>query len=269
MEALKAQASSPKPKWWGVISSIGCSIKKVIEGAAGNILGELAKPYVLPILAYIEWNLGALVGAAILLNNPSVVNRLAVPTEVFVDGLGLNGPLIIGLDLAAHERKDRIREVLSLAHRCLICESTELAADFLFRAARILQGQNDPYLGNDRFGVNLVDLSNQKQGKSGSLISSEQRNFMSTCAVELRCLIRHNNARLLPHKSVVYAGTPAQLPIAIDQQWLQGSSNELNISLKISHDIFSSVSWIVQSGLTAAMSEGLRAPHSNRQKGFT
>jgi hypothetical protein len=50
VEALKTQASSPKPKW-EVISSTGCSIKKVIEGAAGNILGDLAKPYVLPILA--------------------------------------------------------------------------------------------------------------------------------------------------------------------------------------------------------------------------
>ena len=47
---LKAQASSPKPKW-EVISSTGRTIKTVLEGAAGNLLGELAKPYILPILA--------------------------------------------------------------------------------------------------------------------------------------------------------------------------------------------------------------------------
>lgn len=46
---LKAQASSPKPKW-DVINSTGRTIKSVLEGAAGNILGELAKPYVVSIL---------------------------------------------------------------------------------------------------------------------------------------------------------------------------------------------------------------------------
>jgi len=211
------------------------------------------------MLANIEWNLGSLVGAAVILNKPLVLRRLSIPIEVVVDELGLNGPQILGLDLAAHERKDRIREVLALAHRCLICESTELAADVLHRAALILQGQKDPYLGNKQFGVSFADLSRSKQGKSGYLISAEQRKFMSTCAVALRCLIRHNNARLLPQKSVVYAGTPAQLPISINQQWTQGSNNELKISLKTSCDIFSTVSSIVQSGLTAAMSGKLGA----------
>jgi hypothetical protein len=112
----------------------------------------------------------------------------------------------------------------------------------------------DPYLGTTRFGVNFSDLSSKKPGKSGSLISSEQRNFMCSCAVELRCLIRHNNARLLPHKSIIYKGIPARLPIEINQPWLQGSSNELKISLKTSHEIFSSISQIVQDGLTAALS---------------
>jgi hypothetical protein len=211
------------------------------------------------MFANIEWNLGSLVGAAVILNKPSVVSSRAIPIEVVVDELGLNGPQILGLDLADHERKDRIREVLALAHRCLICESTELAADVLHRAALILQGHKDPYLGNKQFGVNFVDLSRPRQGKSGSLISAEQRKFLRDCAVELRCLIRHNNARLLPYKSVIYAGTPAQLPIEINQQWIQGSSNELKISLKTSYDIFSSVSSIVRSGLTAAMSGKLEA----------
>jgi hypothetical protein len=46
---LRAQASSPKPKW-DVMNSTGCSIKIVLEGAAGSVIGELAKPYVIPIL---------------------------------------------------------------------------------------------------------------------------------------------------------------------------------------------------------------------------
>jgi len=54
---LRAQASSPKPKW-EVINSTGHSIKSVLEGAAGNILGELAKPHVLSILAIAASHMG-------------------------------------------------------------------------------------------------------------------------------------------------------------------------------------------------------------------
>lgn len=104
-----------------------------------------------------------------------------------------------------------------LAHRCLICDSMELAADILFRARRILQGQNNPYLGNNQFGVDFAGLSSPKKVKLGALISAEQRKFIGTCAVKLCCLIRHNNSRLLPQKSVVYVGTPAQLSIEINQ----------------------------------------------------
>ena len=226
------------------------------------MLGELSKLQsdATAMLANIEWNLGALVGAALVINKPSLVNRSAIPKEIIVDELGLNGSQILGLDLAPDEREARIREVLALGHRCLICESTELAADVLFRAVRILQDQKDPYSGEVRFGVELSDLSSPKKGKSGSLISIEQRKFMGTCAVVLRCLIRHNNARLLPHKSVVYSGTPASLPISINQQWLQGSSNELNISLKTSYDIFGIISRVVLDGLTFALAEAQRKP---------
>lgn len=205
------------------------------------------------MLSNIEWNLGSLVGAALILNNPSIVSRQSIPTEVVVDGLELSGSQILGLGLSTHESKDRIREILALAQRCLICESTELAADILFRAAQILNGHKDPYLGNKQFGVDLADLSSAKKGKSGSLISAEQRKFMSACAVKLRCSIRHNNARLLPRKSIVYVGVPAQLLIEVNEQWIEGSNNELKISLKTSHDIFTSVSSIVHSGLTNAM----------------
>lgn len=50
LATLKAQAASPKPKW-EIIKTTAHSIKTVAEAAAGNILGELAKPHVVTLLA--------------------------------------------------------------------------------------------------------------------------------------------------------------------------------------------------------------------------
>jgi len=50
LATLKAQAASPKPKW-EIIKATAHSIKTVAEAAAGNILGELAKPHVVTLLA--------------------------------------------------------------------------------------------------------------------------------------------------------------------------------------------------------------------------
>lgn len=50
LATLRAQATSPKPKW-EIIKATARSIKTVAEGAAGNILGELAKPHFLTLLA--------------------------------------------------------------------------------------------------------------------------------------------------------------------------------------------------------------------------
>lgn len=50
LATLKAQAASPKPKW-EIIKATARSIKTVAEGAAGNILGELATPHVATLLA--------------------------------------------------------------------------------------------------------------------------------------------------------------------------------------------------------------------------
>ena len=50
LATLKAQAASPKPKW-EIIKATARTIKTVAEGAAGNILGELAKPHVQTLLA--------------------------------------------------------------------------------------------------------------------------------------------------------------------------------------------------------------------------
>jgi hypothetical protein len=50
LATLKAQAASLKPKW-EIIKATARTIKTVAEGAAGNILGELAKPHVATLLA--------------------------------------------------------------------------------------------------------------------------------------------------------------------------------------------------------------------------
>jgi hypothetical protein len=49
LATLKAQASSPKPKW-EIIKATARTIKTVAEGTAGNILGELAKTHVQTLL---------------------------------------------------------------------------------------------------------------------------------------------------------------------------------------------------------------------------
>lgn len=58
LETLKAQAASPKPKW-EVIKATARSIKSVAEGAAGNILGQLAQPHAATLLALAAGALGA------------------------------------------------------------------------------------------------------------------------------------------------------------------------------------------------------------------
>jgi hypothetical protein len=50
LATLKAQAASPRPKW-EIIKATARTIKTVAEEAAGNILGELAKPHVATLLA--------------------------------------------------------------------------------------------------------------------------------------------------------------------------------------------------------------------------
>lgn len=50
LATLKAQAASPKPKW-EVIKATARTIKTIAEGAAGNVLGELAKSHVQTLIA--------------------------------------------------------------------------------------------------------------------------------------------------------------------------------------------------------------------------
>jgi hypothetical protein len=57
LATLKAQAASPNPKW-EIIKATARSIKSIAEGTAGNILGELAKPHALTLLALAANSLG-------------------------------------------------------------------------------------------------------------------------------------------------------------------------------------------------------------------
>lgn len=58
LATLKAQAASPKPKW-EIIKATAGSIKTVLEEAAGNVVGELAKPHVTALIALAAKAVGA------------------------------------------------------------------------------------------------------------------------------------------------------------------------------------------------------------------
>lgn len=49
LATLRAQAASPKPKW-EIVKVTAQSVKAIVEGAAGSVLGELAKPHVQALL---------------------------------------------------------------------------------------------------------------------------------------------------------------------------------------------------------------------------
>ena len=202
----------------------------------------------------IEWNMAGLVGMAMILNKPTIVDKEHLPKSIDVDGLVLKAPEILGLVLPDFERKARGQEFLALAQRCLICESTELAADVLFRASRLASKKPDPYHATVPFSVKFSDLWNPNRGMSGALLTPEQRNFMQECAVNLRGLIRHNNAHLLQNKSVIYKGTPVNKQIEVIQKWAPGSDNRLDISLDTSYEIFRSVAALVHDGIEGVLS---------------
>ncbi len=109
-----------------------------------------------------------------------------------------------------------------------------------------------PYEGAEYFSVDFTELWNPNKGKAGSLLTHEQRAFMEQCVVPLRHSIRHNNARLLPRRSIRYSGTPADRQIAISLEWSAKSANALTLPLNQCHDLFATVSATVTAGLRMA-----------------
>jgi hypothetical protein len=204
------------------------------------------------MLGNLEWNVGGLLGLSVIIQRPAVINLQSAPTSIEVDGLAVDGFQCLGLSLLQRDRKARTEEVLALARRCLICESTELATDYLVRASRLANGKEDPYNGAEYFSVDFTELWNPKKGKAGSLLTQEQRGFMEKCVVPLRHCIRHNNGRLLPYKSIHYTGLPADHQIVVSLQWKANSLNEIALSLKECHDSFTTVRTALTAGLERA-----------------
>ena len=131
------------------------------------------------IFSNIEWNLGALIGMASVVLSPKLVNISNAPLRISADGLDVDGFQCLGVALLEKDRKPRADELLGMAKRTLMCESLEMAADFLARAVRIAENGKDPYEDDDYFSVDIRELWNSKKGRAGSLIDPSDRVFLA------------------------------------------------------------------------------------------
>ncbi len=205
------------------------------------------------IFSNIEWNLGALIGMASVVLSPKLINISNAPLRISADGLDVDGFQCLGVALLEKDRKPRADELLGMAKRALVCESLEMAADFLARAARIAKNGVDPYEDDDYFSVDIRELWNPKEGRAGFLIDQSDRVFLENCAVPLRNIIRHNNGRLPPKKEIKYSGTLRSKKIEISYKWEEGKDNSLKMPLNISHDIFYIIWSLTDDGLQKAL----------------
>jgi hypothetical protein len=190
------------------------------------------------ILGNIEWNLAGLVSAAMIIINPKLLHLQTVPLRIILDGLDLDGFQCLGLALIEKDRQARANELLAAAKRSLICESLEVCADFLARAARIASGERDPYAHEDYFSVDIKELWNAKRGRAGSLLEESDREFIEKFVALLRNFIRHNNGKLPPRRSIVYAGKPKSKQFNFSLVWSSDGTNDISAPLNIAHDIF-------------------------------
>jgi len=156
----------------------------------------------------IEWNLGGLIAAAVLIRNPKLLYLNNIPVVIEVDGLKLDGFQALGISLLGKDRKARADELLGAAKRALLCEALEIGADSLVRAIRLVQTGVDPYSSDNYFSANIKELWNSNKGKAGSLINDQDRLFIEKCAAPLRNIIRHNNGAIPPKKEIIYSGKP-------------------------------------------------------------
>jgi hypothetical protein len=205
------------------------------------------------IFSNIEWNLGALIGMASVVLSPKLVNISNAPLRISADGLDVDGFQCLGVALLEKDRKPRADELLGMAKRTLMCESLEIAADFLARAVRIAENGKDPYEDDDYFSVDIRELWNPKKGRASSLIDPSDRVFLEKCAAPLRNIIRHNNGRLLPKKEIIYSGTLRDKKIEINYKWEEGKDNSLKMPLNIAHDIFYLIWALADDGLQKAL----------------
>lgn len=197
----------------------------------------------------IEWNLGGLIGIASITLNPKLINISVAPMKITVEGLDLDGFQCLGVALIEKDRKPRVDELLAMGKRVLVCESLEMAADFLVRASRIITSGSDPYEIDNFFNVDIKELWNFNQGKAGSLIEKEDGNFFEKCVAPLRNFIRHNNGQLPPKKSIVYEGFLRTKKIDLRLIWKEGEDNNIKLPLSTAYDIFTIIRSIVDDGL--------------------
>jgi len=200
----------------------------------------------------IEWNLGAMVGIASIVINPKLINLNNAPLRIDVEGLDVDGFQCLGVALLEKDRMPRLNEIIAMAKRFLVCESLELAADFLVRASRIMYQGVDPYEKDQYFTVDIRELWNSNRGKAGSLINQPERYFLENIVAPLRNFIRHNNGKMPPKKTIEYAGEHYGRPLSIDLKWKEGEDNNIKLQLKTAHDIFIIVMSIVDEGLVMA-----------------
>jgi len=200
----------------------------------------------------IQWNLGATVGIASIIINPKLINLNNAPLRIDVEGLDIDGFQCLGVALLEKDRMPRLNEIIAMAKRSLVCESLELAADFLVRASRIMHQGIDPYENDQYFSVDIRELWNSNKGKAGALITHTERQFFENLVAPLRNLIRHNNGKLLPKKAIQYSGQHYGKPLAVNQEWKEGADNNIKLQLKTAHDIFTIVMATVDDGLGRA-----------------
>ncbi len=209
------------------------------------------------IYGNIEWNLGGIIGMAVVTANPKLISLSNAPMRIDIDGMSLDGFQCLGLSLLEKDRKPRADELFGLAKRALMCEALEIAADFLVRAVRIVNTDEDPYEIDSYFSVNIRELWNSKSSRAGSLVTKEDREFFEKCAVPLRNCVRHNNGRLLPHTEIKYSGNPRDKEIEVSFRWAEDdkANNQIKLSMSLAHDIFLTIWNIVEDGLSKALSE--------------
>jgi hypothetical protein len=200
----------------------------------------------------IEWNLGATIGIASIVINPKLIYLNNAPLRINVDGLDVDGFQCLGVALLEKDRMPRMNEIIAMAKRSLVCESLELAADFLVRASRIMYQGIDPYEKDQYFSVDIRELWNSNKGKAGELIDRPERQFLENLVYPLRNLIRHNNGKLLPKKSIRYNGQHYERSLNIDLEWIEGNDNNIVLQLNTAHDIFVTVRHIVEDGFGRA-----------------
>ncbi len=186
----------------------------------------------------IEGLVRTLIGAGTLIRNSQMLRPEQITKEFKLDGFVIDGPWSLGLAMSSEEVEHYSQSLVALANRELICDTLQITADVLARAARILLSGKDPYALDTYFSGNIAELWADKTGRAGSLLQPEERRFFKDCATPLRHCVRHNNAVIRPRMKISYSGNPSKWAINVWFQWHKGQPNRLRIPISESFKIF-------------------------------